>query len=126
MSSLTDSSCPSTKGQRVENFIASHLLKSVHFWTDLGYGEYQLFYLRDKDKREVDFLVTKDKKPWFLVAAKSSSHDGVSKSLEYFYKELGAKYAFQVVFDMPYVDSDCFKVKKPTIVPASTFLSQIV
>ncbi len=123
---LWDWSIVTNKGQKVENFVASHLLKSVHFWTDLGFGEYNLFYLRDKNKREVDFLVTKDKKPWFLVEVKASSHDKLSKCLEYFYKELDVKHAFQVVYEMPYVDTDCFKEKKPVIVPASTFLSQLI
>jgi predicted AAA+ superfamily ATPase len=47
-------------GARNENFIASHLLKAVHFWTDLGLGSYDLHFLRDKEKREVDFLVSRD------------------------------------------------------------------
>ena len=33
------------------------MLKAVEAWTDLGFGEFELCYLRDKKKREVDFLV---------------------------------------------------------------------
>ena len=33
------------KGHAYENFIASHLLKAVHFWQDMGYGQYGLYYL---------------------------------------------------------------------------------
>ena len=47
------------KGARCENMVAAHLLKAVHFWQDSGLGEYDLYFLRDKEKREVDFLVTK-------------------------------------------------------------------
>ena len=47
-------------GARAENFVAVHLLKAVHFWTDRGFGEFGLHYLRDKEKREVDFIVTRD------------------------------------------------------------------
>jgi predicted AAA+ superfamily ATPase len=114
------------KGARLENLVASHLYKAVQFWTDRGYGEYGLYYLRDKDKREVDFLVTKDRKPWFLVEAKSSGDQGISKWLYYYQKALKVPHAFQIGFDLPYVDRDCFKITDPVIVPAKTFLSQLI
>lgn len=34
--------------------------------------------------------------------------------------------ALQVASDLPYVDRNCFEVLRPTIVPARTFLSQLV
>jgi uncharacterized protein len=58
------------KGARFENIIASHLLKACHYWVDTGEGDFQLHYLRDKQKHEVDFLVTRNKKPWFSVECK--------------------------------------------------------
>ena len=113
-------------GSRAENLIASHLLKAVHYWTDCGLGQYALWFIRDKEKREVDFLVSRDKKPWFLVEVKLSSKGGVSKNLVYFQEKVKAKHAFQVVFDMEYVPKDCFKHTEPIIVPAKTFLTQLV
>lgn len=123
---LWDWSLVSDKGQRLENFVASHLLKAIHFWTDRGFGDYGLHFLRDKEKREVDFLVTKEGEPWFLVEVKSSMNGGISKSLYHFQKQTGAPHAFQVAFDMPYVDGDCFGYQEPVIVPATTFLSQLI
>ena len=114
------------EGSRVENLIASHLLKAVHFWTDCGFGQYDLWFIRDKEKREVDFLVSKDKKPWFLVEVKLSSKGGISKNLVYFQDKIKAKHAFQVVFDMDYIPGNCFKYTDPIIVPAQTFLTQLV
>ncbi|MEI6241816.1 MAG: AAA family ATPase [Chlamydiota bacterium] len=114
------------EGAKNENILASHLLKAVQFWTDRGLGDYELYYLRDKEKREVDFLVTKQKKPWFLVEAKSSGNAGLSKWLYYYQEKLKVPHAFQVGFDLPYVDADCFQETKPVIVPATTFLSQLV
>src|SRR5207237_1149930 len=105
---------------------ASHLLKAVHFWTDRGFGEYGLYFLRDKEKREVDFLVSKNKKPWFILEVKASENKGISKSLYYFKKMTKAPHAFQIVFDLDYVDKDCFSVLEPAIVPAKTFLSQLI
>ena len=57
---------------RFENLVASHLLKSCHFWTDTGEGPFELSYLRDKQKNEVDFVVIKNKKPWFTLECKYS------------------------------------------------------
>lgn len=108
---LWDWSLVSDLGARMENFVASHLLKAVHFWTDYGFGEYGLYFLRDKEKHEVDFLVTKNKVPWFLVEVKSGNHSGISKSLYHFQEQTGAKHAFQVVFDMDFIDEDCFLYK---------------
>ena len=105
--------------------VASHLLKAVHWWTDVGIGSFELFYLRDKAKREVDFLVARDGKPWFLVEAKSS-RGPISPSLHYYQRETGADHAFQVVMDAEYVEADCFATTSPTIVPASTLLLQLV
>lgn len=113
-------------GAKNENFVASHLLKAVNFWTDCGMGNYDLFFVRDKQKREVDFLVTKNQKPWFLVEVKTSKQAGLSQSLLSFQKQTEAEHAFQVVFDMEVIEEDCFKFKTPIIVPVETLLSQLV
>jgi predicted AAA+ superfamily ATPase len=123
---LWDWSLVDDPGSRYENFISAHLYKAVHFWTDVGLGNYGLYFLRDKEKREVDFLVTKDNKPWFLVEAKSSNKLGISKNLYYYQEQIKAKHAFQVTMDMDYINIDCFSYTKPTIIPATTFLSQLV
>ena len=112
-------------GRRVETFVACHLLKAVDGWTDMGLGEFQLGYLRDKDKAEVDFIIVRDHKPWILVEAKKSD-EKLSPSLARFQSQTGAPHAFQVVLDAPYVGADCFaKAGKPLVVPARTLLSQL-
>lgn len=82
-------------GARFENIIAGHLLKACHFWTDIGRGVFDLFYLRDKDKNEIDFLVTKDKKPWIAVEAKSQDTTW-SPSFTPFRKHISIPHCFQV------------------------------
>ncbi len=113
-------------GKRFENFVASALLKAVHLWTDHGLGEFDLHFLRDKEKREVDFLISRDAEPWLLVEAKISSRKALSKSLVFHQKQLGAPLALQVALNLPYVERDCFALSKPMIVPARTVLSQLV
>jgi predicted AAA+ superfamily ATPase len=112
-------------GKRAETFVACHLLKAVEGWTDLGFGRFDLFYIRDKQKREVDFLVTRENHPWFLVEAKHAETH-LSPALETMQTQTGAKHAFHVVVEEPYVDSDCFRHAKPVVVPARTFLSQLL
>jgi hypothetical protein len=113
-------------GSRVGNFVASHLLKAVNYWTDYGLGQYALWFIRDKEKREVDFLVSRNNNPWFLAEVKTSAKVGISKNLAYFQDKIKAKHAFQLVFDMEYVPKDCFKHTAPIAVPVRTFLTQLV
>lgn len=112
-------------GKRAETLVACHLLKAVEGWTDLGYGDFSLGYLRDKSRREVDFVVVRDGEPWFLVEVKKSE-ESLSGALGFFQRRLGAKHAFQVVLDADYEDLDCFANSEPVVVPARTFLSQLV
>lgn len=122
---MRDWSQVTDEGKRVETFVACHLLKAVEGWTDLGYGDFSLNYLRNKQKREVDFLVVRDGKPWFLVEAKK--HDeALSPNLALYQRQTGARHAFQVVLDAPYVNRSCFDAEAPTVVPARTFLSQLL
>ena len=81
---------------RFENLIASHLLKFVHFITDYEGYRAELYFLRDVDKREVDFLVTIDAKPWFAVEAKLSDTN-LSPNLLYFKERLSIPYVYQTV-----------------------------
>ncbi len=101
-------------------------MKAVHFWQDSGSGDYRLWFLRDKSRREVDFLITKNNAPWIIVEVKSSQKSGLTQALQYYYKTIHPQHAFQVVFDMDYVDNDCFALQRPVIVPVQTFLSQLV
>ena len=57
-------------GARFENLVAGHLRKACDMWNDAGKGLFALYYVRDKEKREVDFLVTRERKPWLLAECK--------------------------------------------------------
>jgi len=80
---LWDYSVIKDKGARLENMAANHLLKAVQYWTDLGYGEFSLSFFRDKEKREVDFVIIRDGIPWAMFEVKSSGEQ-FSPHLEYF------------------------------------------
>lgn len=121
---LRDWSTIRDEGKRNETFIACHLLKAVEGWTDLGLGVFELFYVRDKKKREVDFLVTRDEVPWFAVEVKTSDTD-VSGSLPWVKARTGVDHAFQVVMNLPYQDVDVFTETDPVCISARTFCSQL-
>lgn len=111
-------------GKRAETLVACHFLKAVEFWTETGQGFFELRYIRDKEQNEVDFVVLRDNRPWFLVEVKQAERV-LAPALKYFQQQTGAAHAFQVVMDLPYVAADCFKRSDPMIVPARTLLSQL-
>ncbi len=114
------------EGARRECLVAVALSKAVRLWTDHGFGDYGLHFIRDKQKREVDFLVTRDRTPWFLVEVKTSGRAGLSPSLDHFQAQTGAPHAFQLAFDLPPVRRDAFEETRPVIVPAESWLTQLV
>ncbi len=83
-------------------------------------------FIRDKEQNAVDFLVTKNEEPWFLVEVKSQNTKDISKILIMMQKKMDAKHAFQLSFVDDFVEKDCFEYTNPVIVPASSFLSQLV
>ena len=60
------------KAARFENMVASHLLKFVQYLYEYEGYRVDLTFLRNVDKKEVDFLVTVDNKPWEPRIIKSS------------------------------------------------------
>lgn len=84
-----------TESFRFENLVASHLLKYCHYHTDTTGSKTELKYLRDTDKREVDFIVIKNKKPLFAVECKINQTT-LSPNLKYFQSRLNIPKSFQV------------------------------
>lgn len=82
-------------GFRFENMVASHLLKYCHFLEDVEGYKAELRFLRDTDKREVDFVVMKDKKPLFAVECKTGEKS-VSPHLFYFKERTTIPHFYQV------------------------------
>lgn len=84
------------EGARFENLMAVHLLKYVNYQNDLGLDELSLHYVRDKEKREVDFLICRKRKPLLLIECKSSLQE-THPALDYFAKKtLDLPLVFQI------------------------------
>lgn len=84
------------EGARLENLVAYHLLKRNHFLEDCLGEEVGLHYIKDKEKREVDFVTTKKEKIEYLIEVKSSKED-LSSSLKYFQERHAPLAAVQLV-----------------------------
>ncbi|MEA3307568.1 MAG: AAA family ATPase [Elusimicrobiota bacterium] len=84
------------EGKRFENMIASHLLKYTNFLHDnMGYNA-NIYFLRDLEKREIDFLIEVEGKPWFSIEIKLNE-ENISPNFKYFISKLNIPFNFQVV-----------------------------
>jgi hypothetical protein len=117
---LWDWSLVPGRAARFENLVGSHLLKLVHFLDDAEGLATGLHYLRDREGREVDFLVTVGRKPWFAVEVKASE-SRVDPALPHFKERLGIPWAYQVTLEgaRDYVQDGV------RVVPASRFLAAL-
>lgn len=110
-------------GARFENLVASHLLKFCHHFQDVFGLAVDLFYLRDLEKREADFLLTWEKTPWLIVECKLTA-GGSLTTLNYFADRLAVGQRFQVVQQdgVDYVD----KRTGVRTISANRFLTALV
>ena len=75
---------PNKEGARLENLVALYLFKySIHMKEINPLLRSDLFYLRTKDHREVDFLLTRKKYPPLIIEVKKTKQS-FSKNLIYF------------------------------------------
>lgn len=68
---LFDYAAIENRAARLENMIALELFRAVNMWNDLGYGTFGLHFVRNKQKEEVDFLLSDKSKPLLLVEVKA-------------------------------------------------------
>ena len=120
---LFDFSAIENPGARFENLLALHLRKLCDTWTDFGFGDFALHYVRDREKREVDFLITDRQKPYALLEAKLTARDA-DPNLRYFADRLKPNYAVQIVRD-PQGFKGVFTSAGVILAPAVHFLSLI-
>lgn len=116
-----DWTLPESEAQKLENLVACHLLKWVHYKQDTGGENLELRYFRDSDGREVDFVITEKNKPQLLVEAKTSSKE-ISPHLKY----LKAKYPEAKAFQIHLDEKSDFISNDIRSMPAWKFLSSFV
>ncbi|HMO17273.1 MAG TPA: ATP-binding protein [Oligoflexia bacterium] len=109
------------QGSRFENMVASHLLKYCHFLEDTEGDVMELRYLRDTDRREIDFVVLKNKKPIFAVECKTGEKD-VSKHISYFKDRTEIPKFYQVHLG----SKDYLKETGVRVLPFLTFCKEVL
>jgi len=82
-------------GARFENLVASQLLKYCHWMEDTEGYAMELRYLRDVERREIDFVVLKNKRPLFAVECKTGEKSP-SQVMHYFRERLQIPRYYQV------------------------------
>lgn len=105
---------------QLENFVAYHLLKRNQFLEDTEGKTLQLYYYRDKEKREVDFLIEDDQAISHIIEVKKSD-DNLSLPLNYLKERIHPKHCLQLVFDLKRER----EVNKIKITDLSKFLSRL-
>ncbi|MCY4513024.1 MAG: ATP-binding protein [Bdellovibrionales bacterium] len=115
---LYDWSSIDSSGIRFENLVACQLLKYCHFIEDTEGERMELRFLRDTDKREVDFVVLKNKLPVFAVECKSGT--SISPHIAYFQKRTKIPQFYQVHLKQ----KNC-ETKGIRILPFETFCKEL-
>jgi hypothetical protein len=92
---LWDWSSIEEPGPRFENLVALQLLKYCHWVEDTQGYDMDLRFLRDTDRREVDFVVLRDRKPIFGVECKSGEK-AISGAIRYFAERTSVPRFYQV------------------------------
>lgn len=92
---LWDWSLVAEPGLRFENFVASQLLKYCDYLEDAEGHHMELRYLRDTDKREVDFVVIQNGKPLFAVECKLKDQPANS-AIVYYVNRLSIPKFYQI------------------------------
>jgi len=101
------------EGERFENLVAASLLKKLQFLEDRDGYRFELRYLRDKEGREVDFVILKENRIEELIEVKWAD-ENISKSLLYYAERLRPPKATQLVARLkrPY-DQGKIQVRDP-------------
>ena len=112
---LWDWSAVPDEGPRFENLVACQLLKYCHFVEDTEGHAMELRFLRDTDKREIDFVVLKGRRPLFAVECKSGERS-VSPAIRYFAERTSIPRFYQV-----HRGERHFESGPATVIPFRTF-----
>lgn len=109
---------------RFENMVALHLWKAVRTWSALGEGRFDLHYWRDKEKREVDFVILENGRPMCLIECKSADKTP-APTLTRLMDILKVPFAFQLV----HTPGVSIRLKRPSgplwIVSADRLLARL-
>ncbi len=88
------------EAQKLENLVATHILKKLNFIEDFEGYKTRMHYVRDKNQKEVNFLVMVDGKIRDLIEVKLTDGN-IDSNLVHFAKILKPERAVQIVKSAP-------------------------
>ena len=107
-------------GSKLENLVACALLKEIHRLEDVEGEKLDLHFIRDKDEREIDFVITRDRKPHHFLEVKWADKN-LSVNLPRFLSNLTLKRT-QIVAELEQAKSFPGGMR---VVPARSFLCDL-
>ena len=116
---LWDWSSIAEKGPRFENLVACQLLKYCHHQEDTQGYRMELRFIRDTDRREVDFVVLRDGEPLFGVECKSGEK-APSPAIAYFRARTSIEDFYQV-----HLGRRDYLADRTRVMPFATFCREL-
>ncbi len=71
------------ESHKFENMVALELLRAIYNWNEYGYGRFALYYIRNKEKEEVDFLIANNNNPILLIETKLSEEAAAGSLIKF-------------------------------------------
>lgn len=109
-------------GARFENFVAGQLLSACNYVEDTQGHAMELRYLRDVERREVDFVVIRDRRPLFAVECKSADAP-ISPHLAYFAQRTAIPAFYQVHLGKADYEHQSLPIR---VLPFTAFAAEIL
>jgi predicted AAA+ superfamily ATPase len=116
---LWDWSLVPEAGEKFENFVACQLLKYCHFREDTEAYRMELRFLRDVDRREVDFVILEEGKPLLAVECKTGEKT-INPALYYFKERTAIPSFYQV-----HLGKKDFERNGIRVLPLTTFVETL-
>lgn len=118
---LWDWSLCKDQAVKFENLVASQLLKYCHREEDQEGYRMELCFLRNKEGREIDFVVAKDRKPLFAVECKLGQEE-LDRNIRYFSSRTQIPQFYQVHLSTKDFQDAKFKAR---VLPFSTLVKEL-
>ncbi len=106
---------------KIENLVAYHLLKRAHYLADVNGERTELCYIKDKEKREIDFVTILNSRVEYLVEVKKSDVS-LHGALTYYHQKLNPLKSFQLVYN---AERTLEPMKGLKITPLAPFLGSL-
>lgn len=114
-----------TEAARLENLVATHLLRLCHWIEDVEGQSAELRYFRTRMGHEVNFIVLKSGKPWLAIEVKTTEQN-LDPNLKYYLERVKTPFAFQLhLKGKKDWQTPAINGTQVRILPAAHFLAQL-